>query len=67
MNDGTVLWLGLTAREVDLEARRLWGAWEDAGFDPLITSPLDMLVAIRKEARAYMPRYVLEGMKERGA
>jgi len=67
MNDGIVVWLGLSAREVDLEAMRLWSAWEDAGFDPLITSPLDLLVALRSVAQAYMPRYVLKGMKERGA
>ena len=66
MNDGIVVTVELTAREVDLVARLHFDAWEAVAFYPASFS-LDMLVALRHEAREYMPAYVLASMKAMGA
>ena len=64
MDDGIVIWIGLTARGVDLEARLQFEVWEAAGFEPLTS--LEALVSLRHTVPEYMPPYILAAMKTRG-
>ena len=65
MNDGIVVTLGLTAREVDLMARLHFEAWEGVGF-AVDSFSLDVLVALRHEVPEHMPDYVRANMETRG-
>lgn len=60
-----VAYFGLTARDVDLEARLQFDAWEAGGFWP-DAHALGVLNTLVRDARAYVPAYVLVALSSRG-